>query len=150
MKMCWREKLLIAISVLLPSACSGRPPTAAEVTGHWIADPASIRFLKPVATGVKCEITFNVDGTFVTPGLPDYLVMTSDRAVGGLVSGRGRWSVIEDQGHFSVQLNFNEMDGKLVQFQTLSLVININATNAKLFCWVGEPGGNRFEFQHVK
>lgn len=135
---------------LLSSGCSGRQPTTADVIGRWVADSASMRFIKSANPIPRCEITFSADGTFITPGVPDFLCVTPDRASGRLISGKGRWSLVRDQGSFVVQLDFREMNGKSVQFQTLSLIAEARKSQCTLFCWVGEEGGDRFDFHRAK
>jgi hypothetical protein len=118
------------------------------VVGRWMADTDSLHLLKAKVPAAVCEIAFKSDGTFTTSGIPDYLLKTSDHAIGELVAGSGRWELVK-KGYFIVVLNFDQLNGAPANFRTTSLLIDNSKKDITLFCWVGEEGSQRFNFRRT-
>lgn len=144
-------KIMLGISALFLACCSSKPPTHADIIGRWVMDPTSLHFLKTAGPSPKCEITFNADGTFSTPGVPDVLVAWPSEIAWKLVSGKGRWSIEKFQGYDIVRLEFNEIDGKSVNLGTHQLNTDIgNGDSSRLYFWSEDEGSARFQFQRAK
>jgi hypothetical protein len=141
------NKYLVATFALVQMSCHGKQPTMTQIVGRWSPTPASALLLNIKSETTRCQITFAKDGTFVTSGVPDYLTTTSNLAAGNLVSGSGKWSLDKNQGRYVVELDFDIMNGAATQFHTSSLIADVVSGNPLLYCWVGEEGGKRFEFQ---
>jgi len=127
----------------------GKPVTAADLAGTWIPQLGSRKWL---ATTNDCRIVLQSNGV-VTASVPDRMLSTSDQAVGKIISGHGKW-VVERKSKVELDndviiLNFDDLDGKQVNYTSTRLRIQGGKDNVQLFFYVEEEGGQRFVFVPV-
>src|SRR5260221_312525 len=66
-----------------------KPVAVSDVQGSWLAEKASQQ--KWIKGTNNCQMVLRADGTF-TASVPDYMMMTFDKASGKVMSGKGQWS----------------------------------------------------------
>jgi hypothetical protein len=143
-----RIMLMLSASIigLLLGGCQKRL-VASDVQGAWIANKASRQ--KWIKGTNSCQIVLQADGTF-TASVPDYMMVTLDKASGKLMSGRGLWSLGRRKAlaPIGINLTFSEVNGER---KSWSISDTLQAERGKqaveLFFYVGEEGGERFVFE---
>jgi hypothetical protein len=134
----------IAIACVL-AACSTSPVGKSTIIGHWVATPQNHLIIKePAVAG--CEFIFKADGSFTSSKFLDYLINTPDNASGKIHAGSGKWSIMQKNGSNIVDLIFTDIDNCSANTETTSLIIS-DWGGHPLFFWLGEEGGDRFEFE---
>jgi hypothetical protein len=119
----------------------GKPLAPADLTGTWMPQAASRKWLK--GTNI-CQITLQSNGVF-TASVPDRMLGTPDQAFGKIVPGRGHWFLEAD----GVRLNFDEVDGRPSTWSCQPLKMQGGKDNIQLFFYVEEDGGKRFVFERM-
>ena len=140
--------LSASIIPLLLAGCE-KPVAGSDVQGGWVAEKASQQ--KWVKGTNGCHIAFRADGTF-TASVPDYMMMTFDKASGQVISGKGQWSLDPPRAlaPVGVSLNFTEVDGRRKSWSVSNtLKAARGKQGAQLFFYVREEGGERFVFERA-
>lgn len=126
------------IMMFLLQACSGTMPTKNEIIGKWKAEDGA-------------TFTFHEDGTFMTKDLSGGKMFKSNRYQGKKYSESGVWSIEQSQGRWVIELSFKSSASLAGGYATQLLVsgsgILENDPPWNLFVWVGEAGGERYEFE---
>lgn len=125
------------------SACSSRQMTISDAVGTWVPDKASRAIMK--RPGAKCEIVLLADGTF-NASVPDFMMMTPDKASWRVFVGTGEWSLVQSAGG-QVVLRFNRVDGRSVDWRPHPLDTMTERNAFKLYFYIEEDGGERFVFE---
>ena len=118
-----------------------KPVSISDVQGTWVPDQASSRVVKSTNA---CRVVIQPDGGF-TAVVPDYLMVTFDKASGRAMAGSGHW--VFEEG--AVKLNFNEVDGERINWGSRLLQPRGSTSGAQLYFYLGEEGGERFVFHRA-
>ncbi|MCI0541212.1 MAG: hypothetical protein L0Z50_38920 [Verrucomicrobiales bacterium] len=145
-----RIMLMLSASIiaLLLAGCE-KPMVGSDVQGGWVAEKASQQ--KWIKGTNRCHITLRADGTFIA-SVPDYMMTTSDKASGQVISGKGQWNLEPPKAlaPVGIGLSFSEVDGKRKNW---SVSNTLKAARGKqgshLFFYVREEGGERFVFERA-
>jgi hypothetical protein len=132
---------------LFLSSCQ-KPMAVSDVQGAWVAKQASQQnWIKGTN---RCQMVLQSDGTF-TASVPDYLMMTFDKASGKVISGKGQWNLESPRAlaPCEIKFNFSEVDGKQVHWGSKDLQTERGNQGVELFFYIGEEGGLRFVFERA-
>jgi hypothetical protein len=116
--------------------------TTSDAVGTWLPDKASTTHIK--APGAKCEIVLLADRTF-NASVPDFMMMTPDKASWRILVGTGEWSLGQSGGQ--VVLRFTRVDGRSVDWRPHPLGTMTEGAVFKLYFYIEEDGGERFVFE---
>ena len=129
-----RNLVLVKAAMMLLSLCGlscSKPITASELHGTWVPVSASRKLLR---AGASCSLTLAPNGTFAG-SVPDYLVVTPDRASGRPMTGKGRWAYPAsdpDYRHY-IELVFTDIDGQPANSTRYRLRPEHNGDQLELF-----------------
>ena len=124
---------------MLLFGCTSYSPTAESIVGTWVAKDGAI-------------FQLNGDGTFETRNLSGNIIFQYNKEYKDLIFNEtGTWELGKYQGHWAVFLRFNTSAQLKGGFVTQILIagskgIFENKPPWYLFLWIGEEGGNRYEF----
>jgi hypothetical protein len=133
---------LCVVTSLLLAGCQ-KPASTNDLQGTWIPNKDSSKWVKATNT---CEIILQTNGAF-TATVPDYLMKTSDKCSGLVMSGKGQWLLTSKPLQTFIKLNFTEVDGQQIDWGAKELEFQKGDKNLELFFYVGEEGGDRFVFE---
>ena len=128
--------LCIVVGILL-LGCQ-KPMTTADVQGIWVTDGTSAQIVKQSG---GCQIKIQADGAF-SATVPDYLMVTPDKAAGKTMAGNGQWAIQDGE----LKLAFGEVDGQRINWGATPLKHSGSGSSSVLWFYIGEEGGRRFVF----
>lgn len=142
--------MFMAVASILGFFMAGcqKPVAATDVQGIWVAGKTSQQ--KWIKGTNNCQIVLRADGTF-SASVPDYMMMTSDKSSGKVMSGRGKWNLEPARAldPREIRLSFSEVDGERISWGSNRLEAERGRQGVELFLYVGEEGGERFVFERA-
>jgi hypothetical protein len=144
-----RIMLMVGASIigLFLTGCQ-KQVVVSDVQGAWVAKKASQQ--KWIKGTNSCQIVLQADGTF-TASVPDYMMVTFDKASGQVMSGKGQWTLQPPKAlaPIGINLTFSEVNGERKNWSSNTLQAERGKQAVELFFYVGEEGGERFVFERA-
>ena len=138
--------IVLAVGAVMLTACASRVMSASELTGTWSMTPES-KTRSSSKRGVA-TIVLRQAGTFSVREVPGSLLAVRPDAP--LVTGGGRWKLVEKNGEQQIELVFESIVTPhqfTLPFGT-QLHISSGRTGVLLYYFEGDPDdGKRIEFQ---
>jgi hypothetical protein len=126
------KHVLIALSFLCLTACTGHKPELSSMSGRWIDDRGG-------------SLILNSNGTFQVQSIPSTFFFHLSVPT---FKGRGIWELKEDSGSWEILLHFNQIeDNRNVAYEATINVAEESKRKFYLFVWKEEEGGERYKFK---